>query len=72
MQFRRGDIRADGYVFFAYRKTQIRKDGTYRETWLSKENFDKRFEKKGDKKGRINRQINHLSEAIFVKMDGYS
>lgn len=46
MHFRRGDIRDDGYVFFAYRKTQIRKDGTYRETWLSKENFDKRFEKK--------------------------
>lgn len=44
--FKYGEIRADGYVFYAYAKTKpLRPDGTYRESWLSPESMEKANEK---------------------------
>lgn len=34
LPFRRGDLRADGYVFMTYQKTVVRADGTFKELWL--------------------------------------
>lgn len=39
--FKRGDVREDGYIFISYKsKAPLRKDGTYKELWLSPEAFD--------------------------------
>jgi hypothetical protein len=38
--FKRGDIREDGYVFFAYTKI-IKSDGFFKEIWLSPEKSDR-------------------------------
>ena len=44
--FKYGEIRADGYVFYAYKKYRsLRPDGTYQELWRSPESMEKQKEK---------------------------
>jgi Pyruvate/2-oxoacid:ferredoxin oxidoreductase delta subunit len=33
--FKRGDVREDGYIFNTYVKTKVKKNGYYKEAWLS-------------------------------------
>ena len=35
--FKSGDIREDGHIFVEYKTTQLKKDGTFVEQWLTKE-----------------------------------
>ena len=37
--FVRGDTRADGFLFFKYNTSKIKKDGSFWERWLSPESF---------------------------------
>lgn len=39
LPFKHGDIREDGFIFHAYSKTRLRKNGFFAEYWLSKEHF---------------------------------
>jgi len=39
--FKKGDVREDGYIFRAYEKTKITKEGFYKEAWLSPEAYER-------------------------------
>jgi hypothetical protein len=39
--FKYGDTREDGKIFSEYKKSKIKKDGYFRENWVSKEYFNK-------------------------------
>ena len=70
--FTRGDVREDEFVFFAYRKTQKNKNGYFKETWLSKENFEKRhskFNSRGEK--RLNPKTGNLFVKGNIREDGW-
>ena len=43
LPFRYGDVREDGYLFYIYHTDKpLRKDGTFKESWLTKESWEKR------------------------------
>jgi hypothetical protein len=39
--FKKGDVRADGYLFRSYSKTRMTASGFYKESWLSPEAYKK-------------------------------
>lgn len=48
-EFKFGDVRADGMIFYKYRQPlQLKKDGFYSEHWLSKQAFDKQTQNRNN------------------------
>jgi hypothetical protein len=60
--FRRGDVRADGYVFFAYTNVK-RLDGHFKEIWLRPEVSDRVKCKDRESKRRVYREARALGSS---------
>ena len=66
--FKRGDVREDGFVFFAYTKT-VKSDGFFKEIWLSPDASEKVREKdRAQKKAKYKRKSDRKSPG-FSELD---
>jgi hypothetical protein len=43
LPFKKGDVREDGYIFKAYYKKQLKKNGQFAELWAHPDRFFKEF-----------------------------
>lgn len=66
--FKRGDVRDDGYVFFAYTKI-VKSDGFFKEIWLNPDASDKiRQKDRAQKKAKYKRKTERKSPG-FTDLD---
>tara|TARA_B100001057_G_scaffold383110_1_gene389243 strand:+ start:356 stop:1057 length:702 start_codon:yes stop_codon:yes gene_type:complete len=69
--FRHGDVREDGYIFWAY-ELKLREDGTFYEKWRSPEVFKRLKEKEALRERKSNkgkRPTNPLTKKLYKRGD---
>jgi len=62
--FKRGDLRHDGYVFYKYTRT-LKRDGNFREMWLSPEAYER------DKKNAREKRMRNYQRTTVKLFKGW-